>query len=834
MKPSTPTTTATKSISSASPSSKSKSKKSSSSSSSSSSGTSIAGNAISTSTTNQHSSTTHTAAAAQQPITVQANLNHLSNSNDHASPSSSNREKTNHRTYVGINANSVKCIWEQYNKGDIELNPEILPILAEDASYKLWEVVNNLKTFTRHSGGKLTTSIVNELLKDCNVPPIIGANAGHREWKRLDFEGTYFYPGDEVIDLREEYLRDETLTQHGPLTLEANWVSNQRNFKDLTKLWQSIMLAIVLGDDAAFQYTIHTTLINPFIGCILPHLVQKSIEYLAFGCTDDTLDRLLRFLKVLVQNYHSRDVANNEEYFNLCNLFVCLLLGTVDIKTKLAIVRMERSKREKLEKQREKEGKLVEKTTESLVKNIKTEFCSAKDGRVDGSGGGDGEGGGGGGEGGGGKGKGGKGKGKGGGGDGSGGGGTDSDKVIIKDESDYSNDVYSNYVVNPVALSIKTETPDDQRFFDCDSDMKFENSMYNADFHDEPMFNASGKSAADIKTEHTDNLLRDKCPITINGEDIQTYCDEVFSPFVTGACSDRYVDEVCKLIGYLAGKLGYFEHETTYLLAKRLEIFFFDSARIGAHRWSTHDFKWLARITQALTALGETAFRELTLYFEHIPYDQMPEWLIPHLSYGAIYIRGRKDLYFYEYMQEVCGDALLPFLLYHPKYVAKLQKLAVLKKKRRPTTAPPPLKISSKSMLRFSERKHLHSKQTTRPASQPNIDDLFPERIKHIQRMMTTASSSSSMSSSSSSSTSSFLSTATQRRIGFKFAGCCPVLTKSTSIKRSAEQQFVQSFDLYNKLNKRIVICRRKLLKPIYINHSANLSHLTDNRQYNI
>lgn len=679
---------------------------------------------------------------------------------------------------MGINANSVKCIWEQYNKGDIELNPDILPILAEDASYKLWEVVNNLKTFTRHSGGKLTTSIVNELLKDCNVPPIVGANVGHRDWQRLDYEGTYYYPGDDVIDLRNEYICEKTLTQNGPLTLEANWVSNQRNFRDLTKLWQSIMLAIVLGDDAAFQYTIHTTLINPFIGCILPHLVQKSIEYLAFGCTDDTLDRLLRFLKVLVQNYHSRDVANNEEYFNLCNLFVCLLLGTVDMKTKLAIVRMERMKREKLERQREKEGKLLEKTTVSLVKNIKTEFFSAKDvGRIDGSSEGI---------------------------SGRGTGITDSDKVIIKDESDYSNDVYSNYVVNPVALSIKTETPDDQRFFDCDSDMKFENTMYNADFNDEPMFDAD-KSAADIKTEQTDTL-RDKCPITINGEDVQTYCDEVFSPFVTGACSDRYVDEVCKLIGYLAGKWGFFEHETTYLLAKRLEIFFFDTRT----RWSTHEFKWLARITQALAALGETAFRELTLYFEHIPYDQLPEWLIPHLSYGAIYIRGRKDLYFYEYMQEVCGDALLPFLLYHPKYVGKMQKRAQSKAKQ--PSAPPPVKISSKYMYRFNERTYLIQIKKTKRHSQPTIDDLFPDRIKHTHKMMTAPST---------------------RRIGFKFAGCCPVLAKTTN-KLSAEQQFVQSFDLYNKFNKRIVICRRKLLKPIYINHPNNLGHLTDNRQYNI
>lgn len=661
---------------------------------------------------------------------------------------------------MGINANSVKCIWEQYNKGDIELNSDILPIIAEDASYKLWEVVNNLKTFTRHSGGKLTTSIVNELLKDCNVPPAVGAHGTNHEWKRFDCEGTFYYQSDDVIDLREEYLKDVTVTQSGPLTLEANWVSNQRNFKDLTKLWQSIILAIVLGDDAAFQYTIHTTLINPFIGCILPHLVQKSIEYLAFGYTDDTLDRLLRFLKVLVQNYHSRDVANNEEYFNLCNLFVCLLLGAIDMKTKLALIRIERAKLEKLEKQRKKQDKSSAKTNESLVKCIKQEFPGIRDATApapapD----------------------------------------TDSDKVIIKDESEYTAEVYSSFVVNPVALSIKTETPDDQRFFDCDS-----NNLYGTDFQDEPMFDAT--KSADIKTEAADPLP-EKCTTTINGEDIHSYCDEAFSPFVTAACSDRFVDEVCKIIGYLAGKWGYFEHETTYLLAKRLEIFFFDDR----NRWSTHEFKWLARTTQALAALGETAFRELTIYFEHIPYEQLPEWLIPHFSYGAIYIRGRKDFYFYEYMQEVCGDSLLPFLVYYPRYLDKLKNRTFEQSKRQKQTAKP-LKITSKSMIRFTDR--APQKTTGQNGRTPSIDDLFPDRTSHIRKVAPST-----------------------RRIGFKFAGCCPVLAKST-IKLSAEQQFVQSFDLCNKLNKRIIICRRKLLKPIHINQHPNLSHLTDNRQYNI
>lgn len=655
---------------------------------------------------------------------------------------------------MGINANSVKCVWEQYNSGDIELNSDILPILAEDASYKIWEVVNNLKTFTRHSGGKLTTNIVNELLKDCNVAPVVGAHGTNHEWTRFESDGTFFYQSDEVIDLREEYLKDVTVTQNGTLTLDANWVSNQRNFRDLTKLWQSIILAIVLGDDAAFQYTIHTTLINPFIGCILPHLVQKSIEYLAFGYTDDTLDRLLRFLKVLVQNYHSRDVANNEEYFNLSNLFVCLLLGAIDMKTKLAMIGMERAKTEKLEKQCQK-GDIIATTkpNESLVKNIKQEFPGIRDDHTP---------------------------------------NTDSDKVIVKDETECTNEVYPSFVVNPVALSIKTETPDDQRFFDCDS-----NNLYGTEFQDDAMYDATKNT--DIKTEATDNSP-EKDTNTTNDEEMHSYCKEAFSPFVTSACSDRFVDEVCKLIGYLAGKWGYFENETTYLLAKRLEIFFFDDR----NRWTTHEFKWLARIIQALTALGETAFRELTTYFEYIPYNQLPEWLIPNFSYGAIYIRGRRDFYFYEYMQEVCGDSLIPFLIYYSKYLDKLMSRAQTKTQKQTEKT---VKISPKLLIRFRERTY---RTTGATINKTSIDDFFPDRTSFVRKI-----------------------TPSTRRIGFKFAGCRPVLAKST-IKLSTEQQFVQSFDLCNKLNKRITICRRKLLKPIYINPNPNLSNLTDNRQYNI
>lgn len=46
------------------------------------------------------------------------------------------------KTYVGISANSIRCIWEQYDSNETDINVDILPVLAEDASYRLWELGN--------------------------------------------------------------------------------------------------------------------------------------------------------------------------------------------------------------------------------------------------------------------------------------------------------------------------------------------------------------------------------------------------------------------------------------------------------------------------------------------------------------------------------------------------------------------------------------------------------------------------------------------------------------------------------------------------------------------
>lgn len=52
-------------------------------------------------------------------------------------------------------------------------------------------ILQNLKTYTRHSGGRLTADLVNEVLKDSDVPPAVGA--GNTQWDHIEYDGTYYF-----------------------------------------------------------------------------------------------------------------------------------------------------------------------------------------------------------------------------------------------------------------------------------------------------------------------------------------------------------------------------------------------------------------------------------------------------------------------------------------------------------------------------------------------------------------------------------------------------------------------------------------------------------------
>lgn len=74
----------------------------------------------------------------------------------------------------------------------------------------------------------------------------------------------------------------------------------------------------------------------------------------------------------------------------------------------------------------------------------------------------------------------------------------------------------------------------------------------------------------------------------------------------------------------------------------------------------------LYRIASGMWSLGEYAFRELTVHLDKIDPAIAPDYLNFVFARAAIFLKGRSDIFLYEYLQKLCGDALVPFMTFYP------------------------------------------------------------------------------------------------------------------------------------------------------------------------
>lgn len=320
-----------------------------------------------------------------------------------------------------------------------------------------------------------------------------------------------------------------------------------------------------MGDETTFQYAIHTTLINPFIGCVLPLLVHKCIEYLSFGCHDDTLDRILKFLKAIVHNMHSRDVTNSEEYFNLSNLLVCLLIGPSDVKRELELINNARLRKQemesallqaKLDEEREAAALYSEIISEAALKEANM-YLSKMD--VD----------------------------------------EETPKAQPATNKNRFNflQMKKNAAVNAPSSSSQAAAPETKEDvptelrtinFDFEPAVKLDAHIFDLEFSDRHDFDDNYFSSC--KKEDMQLISEDANLETIQSEEnstngvttagqtvdpVSATVEDIYSPFETEMCeSERLVEDICRVVGILASQWGCFEHEIVYLLIKRLEIFF--------------------------------------------------------------------------------------------------------------------------------------------------------------------------------------------------------------------------------------------------------------------
>ncbi|KAJ6643144.1 hypothetical protein Bhyg_08100 [Pseudolycoriella hygida] len=623
----------------------------------------------------------------------------------------SGKEKAHHKSYAGLSSKSMKCIWEQFDNSETEVNPEVYGRLAEDVTYKLWELCNNLKTYTRHSGGKLSVDLTNEVLKDADVPPVIGA--GINNWDQIDYDGTYFFHFDEVLELRDEYNKEVTLTQPGPLSLSTNWFANKKSVKNLESLCTALSNAIFTGNDAAFKYAIHATSINPYIGCILQPLLNKILSMIVVTYTDETLDRAIKFLSAITYNYNSREATANYQLLHLSQLITCLLLGPLDLNEHRSD---EQKKME--EKINQIAGELEQSPTGNIFHSLQSHVKSSSLNEGIGF-------------------------------------------VNIKEEGMYYEDI--------------KELQPTTSYSTIDDFQAVMQIMRNEGF-DKVDNNSCKRQKIKHEFEIGSNFeVQDFIPVQSNyvpATDSEVFEDSKllskneaankYSSLISRICADKFVDDLCSLVGNMASNWGYFESEIIFVLTKRLEVYFsaFKTNKIL-------DYQWLMRVVRLLSALGDHAFRELTVYFHQIDSLKVPEYLQCHLNFTAIFLRGRSDIFFHEYLNDLCGDGLQPFMLYFSNYILK-------KSQKKRELVKPSFKITPKLMLRTINK--IENKIST-------MDDAFPDRA-----------------------------TLKRRNIGFKFAGCCPVILKP---KLQLPTDVIQQVDLLSNYNNKVVICKRKLLKTI-------------------
>ncbi|XP_065094029.1 uncharacterized protein Saf6 [Ochlerotatus camptorhynchus] len=740
-----------------------------------------------------------------------------SSGND-ANSSAAGKDKGSYKSYAGFSSRSVRTIWEQHDKQETEVTPEVYNKLAEDTTYKLWELANSIKTYTRHSSGRVTYDLVNEVLKDCDIPPIVGAN--NEPWDKIEYDGVYFFNSDEVLDLREEYIKDVTMEQSNIPVLTTSWMAESAIAEDLIELYNNVCDAVYLGDDKCFEEAIEILSSNAHVPSLMKLLLTKVIEMLGFEYTECTLVRSLQFLEALVRNYHISHSDLTLELSLLSQIFVNLLLGAASFMQSKFIVapslnldlqpQSQTSQHQQplsinqngtepspqgnidqlhsgfghstlpmnildnnLAGPSEDSNNSNSNTTEELLRSIE----NIKEG-PDGI-----------------------------------------DINNIKDEYEALFSMVQGLGKQEVEEDQDNITGTDGFQIKTEFNNDFDASTQNFMVQQPPPILGDSEMTFDVKPEIVDKLKQEPAVLedpddnvslqmseSTNGEVINPNSTTLESENITTLiCADYLVDEVSRIIGLCSSKWGFLEQECTFLLVERLQRYFGEDRKPNSI-----DYHWLSRILRGLWSVGEFSFREMIPYFEKIDPEHVPEFVNPYLNNAGLFLQGRSDIFLYEYLSEICGIGLLPFMFQYEQYIeSKHQTFHRLRE--RANQGKQCYKIAPKVLLKVHP-KPCHLKPP------PTVHDFFPERIDNQLAPSSHHHPS--------------------PRFNFRFAGCRPVGLKSNKTRftngrslpstssyigmqvnhdgNSFHQPAAlkQNDGLLRNFQAKVVIARRRLLAP--------------------
>ncbi|XP_065357227.1 uncharacterized protein Saf6 [Calliphora vicina] len=233
--------------------------------------------------------------------------------------------RSNHKSYAGLEPRSIKIIWEQHDQSDVELSGDVCARVAEDASYRLWELINNIKTYARHSGGNITYDLVNEVVRDSDIPPCLGAMDS--DWDRIEYDGSYFFYSDKIIELRDEYQKDVTFNLAQGADFKCSWPIEDKHMENLKKYVPAFIYVALNASTDDLDVVLTEAACSPLMGNSYRLLLTKIIQIIAFKQSPDMCQRCWRLLRALSSNPQCRDVDCREEYFHLAEILICQLLA---------------------------------------------------------------------------------------------------------------------------------------------------------------------------------------------------------------------------------------------------------------------------------------------------------------------------------------------------------------------------------------------------------------------------------------------------------------------------------------------------------------------------
>ncbi|XP_030565497.1 uncharacterized protein LOC115765894 [Drosophila novamexicana] len=232
---------------------------------------------------------------------------------------------SHHKSYAGFDPRSIKIFWEQHDQTDVELSQDVCARLAEDASYKVWELINNVKIYSRHSGGVVTYDLVNEVLKDADVPPMLGAMDS--DWDCIDYDGSYFFHSDKIFELRDEFQKDITLSLPNDADFHCICPVEDKNTEQLKQFVQSLVTAAIFGDSQARSVAVTQAFQTPLMGACYRVIVSKMLQLLAFKQHDQVSQRCWRLLRACNYNTQANHINCRPEYFHLAEVLISQLMA---------------------------------------------------------------------------------------------------------------------------------------------------------------------------------------------------------------------------------------------------------------------------------------------------------------------------------------------------------------------------------------------------------------------------------------------------------------------------------------------------------------------------